>query len=219
MSRGKAVIIGNETYPNRAAAVKAVSAILQGASAEKRLDGATGAVITALFQSHPSAPEKAPAGVVAHLVRRIEYRPGIWQRCFFAVRPDGSEVDWSYRVALGVAPAGPTLEEAAREAVSEQVAAYKAMRFGSRDCMPCDLTGKDVAFPNAHVDHAPPWPFVEILRAFVLEGGAPRLLPVEPWGTAFADPADRARFLAFHDACATLRILDGKVNIGRGARA
>lgn len=218
MKRGAPLAIGPVTYPNRTAAVKAVGAILQSRPLNRRLDGEDAEVAMALFDMHPGAPEKAPRGAVGHTIRRIVFREGIPQRCFFAILPDGTEVDWSYRVALGVVPCGPSLTDAARAALADHVAAFKTDAFSRQEPHSCAASGRLITFDEAHVDHAPPWPFVAILRAFVAEFGAPAVVAVEPWGSDFADPADKARFLAFHHARAVLRILDGKVNIGRGAR-
>jgi hypothetical protein len=219
MSKRGVYAIGEHKFPNRTAAAKTVSRILQSATLNTELGLFDAPLVSALFGMHPNALEKAPDGAVAHLVRMIEFRPGIVQRCFFAVRPGGSQVDWSYRVAMGLAPSGPTLQEAAREAIYPDIAAYKASRYGTADAIPCDLTGAMIPFAEAHVDHAPPWPFVEIMRAYVRERGAPALRGREPWGCDFVDPAERDAFIAFHHERAVLRILDGKVNIGRGARA
>lgn len=219
MTKRQPFAIGDHQFPNRTAAVKAVSAILQGAPLNSPMGLFDAPLVQAVFAMHPSAPEKAPNGVLEHVVRAIEFRPGIIQRCFYAILPDGNAVDWSYRVALGVVPSGPSFQEAAREAVWPYVAAYKASRYGTADAIPCDLSGEMVPFAEAHVDHAPPWPFVEILRAFVREHGAPGLRSREPWGCDFATDDLRDAFLAFHHERASLRILNGKLNISRGARA
>lgn len=219
MTKRQPFAIGEQQFPNRTAAVKAVSAILQGAPLNKPMGLFDAALVNDTFAMHPSAPEKAPNGAVSHVVRMIEFRPGIVQRCFYALLPGGGSVDWSYRVALGVTPSGPSFQEAAREAVWPYVAAYKASRYGTADAIPCDLTGEPVPFVEGHVDHAPPWPFVEILRAFIRERGAPDVRSREPWGCDFVSEAARDAFLTFHHERASLRILSARMNISRGARA
>ena len=216
--RGHLMKLGGETL-NKTAAGKRLSVVLQSAPIGRALQGANAALVGDAFTMHPDAPQKAPHGAAGHLVRQIEYRGGIFQRCFFVVWPDSTEVDWSYRVAIGLAPSGPTFQEAAREAIAPYVQAYKATRYGSADSIGCDLSGDPVKHADAHVDHAPPWPFVEILRAYIRDHGVPAIVGREPWGCDFADAEARDRFLRFHHDRAVLRILDAKLNISRGARS
>lgn len=217
MGKRDPFFIGKQSFNSRAEAGRVVSRLLQSATVDEPLSGADLTLAHECFLMHPAALEKAPDGATGHRVKSIVYRPGIVQRCFFAITGAG-EIDWSYRVALGFVPCGPTVQEAARDLISADMAAFKASRFGSADSVPCAATGDQVSFADAHVDHAGQWSFAAILREFIRERGVPEVVAVEPWGSVFTSEDDARSFKDFHDARASLRIIHKKINMSLGAR-
>ena len=156
-------------------------------------------------------------GVADIVVRKIEYRPGIIQKCFWIIHPDGGATDFSYRNCFGMQARDGGVAEAARTAVWPGIVAYKRQRFGNSDAIPCDETGALVSFADADVDHDAPWPFSRILREFFTGRPKPQLRD-EQVRMVFACPDLAAEFIAFHDERARLRIVERKVNISMGAR-
>lgn len=209
--------IGNQTFPTKKAAAARVAAILRDTRCGVALDGDDLDLVLGTLAIHPGAPEKTAKGVNGVTVRTFEYRPGIVQRCFYIQHLDGTETDFSYRVAMGLAPSGPVVSEAARAAVWPTIVAYKRQRYGTADTIPCDLTGQSVAFADAHVDHAGEWPFSRIVREFVATHGAPALRD-EQVRVVFDRPEDTTAFNEFHDAHAVLQIVEKRANIAKGAR-
>lgn len=169
---------GEFTFPTKRAAIEAVRQILQGAPLARRFAGREADLIRAVFDMHPARDEKLAGFAldsVAFTVREVEL-PYATQRCFYVERPDGAAIDFSFRVALGLAPQTPQVAEAARAAVAETIVAYKLERFAGRDVMPYDATGVPVAFADAHVDHA--GPFAAIVRAPLSPSMAYRAWPI-----------------------------------------
>lgn len=210
--------VGRRIFPRKSDAVDAVKAVLNGATLNRPLAGDDRELVQALLLMHPRADLKAAAGVAGIVVRQITYRPGIIQRCFHVIHPDGSETDFSYRQCFGMAPRDGGIAEAARYVVWPDIIAYKSARFGSAETIPCDVTGSLVLFAEADVDHAPPWPFSRILREFLAIEGRPDLRD-EGVRMVFADEGVGERFKRFHDERAVLRVVYRPVNMSMGARA
>lgn len=211
--------LGEVTYPRKKDAVAEVRRILYAALINAPIFGQDFDTVYAVLQRHPSFIEKTLKGVDALTVREVEFRPGIIQRCFFIVHPDGSATDFSFLVALGMAPSGPTLAAAARHAVYPGMHAFKMRHFGTADTAPCSISGEPVSFKDAHVDHAPPWQFSKIVEAFAKEHGVPEVVDQDGVRIVFADEQDAQRFVSFHDERAALRVVSAKINMSMGSRA
>lgn len=211
--------LGNTTYPRKKDAVAEVRRILHAALINAPLAGDDLAIIRAVLEMHPSFPEKTAKGIGALTVRQVEFRPGIIQRCFFILHTDGTATDFSFLVALGMAPSGPTLAAAARHAVYPGMHSFKMQHFGTADTAPCAISGEPIPFKDAHVDHAPPWQFAKIVQAFAQEHGVPEVVDQDGVRIVFANDQDAERFVAFHDERASLRVVSAKINMSMGSRA
>jgi hypothetical protein len=88
---------------------------------------------------------------------------------------------------------------------------YRRQRF-AEGSIRCDVSGKELREDEAHIDHAPPWTFDAIVRAYQEEFGDPAL---RHDGTCdlFQDSTDAERFKTFHDQRAKLRLVHKHVNI------
>lgn len=172
-----------------------------------------------LLLRHPRAEEKIGVGV-----RAIRIEPdGIWGGVMFvAERLDGSVTDFSYRKCLRAPTRYGEVSAACRQAVAEDVIAFKREYFARHadeaGQVTCPLTGKLLGWLEAHVDHAPPWPFRRIVESFfgslplsldevrIVEGGlgeSPRRL---------ADTEVSALFRDFHSRVAVLRVIAATEN-------
>lgn len=212
-------VLGLQEFPRKKDAVSEVRRILYESAIGRPVGGYEAALLSAVLERHPAAAEKSAKGVRGFTVRKIEFRPGIVQRCFFIRHPDGSETDFSFMVALGLAPCGPTVAAAGRHAIAPAVHEFKQKQFNGADYAECAVTAERVGFREAHVDHAPPWQFSRIVTDFVHHHGIPPLHDEEGLRTVFSDQADSERFVAFHDARAVLRVVSAKANMSMGDRA
>ena len=207
--------LGSRSFTSKRAAAKAASDVLNGTRLDEPLIGEPRTFIEAVLMQHPGVTEKTANGVSGIVVRRVEVRPGLMSRCFHVIHPDGTETDFSFNTALGLAQCGPTLEKAARRAIAGTVKEVKWRYFAGRDEAPCELTGVMLTPGSAHVDHAPPWPFRKILTEFVIAHGGIPALRNYAYGTVFAHDNDRTEFLAFHDQRAVLRVISASANLSR----
>lgn len=166
--------------------------------------------LLALLELHPEAKLKIGCGVVG-FDRGLDPRG---TKHFVLIRSDGSRSDFSFNACITAPTYESELRAACRTAIAERVAGFKSARFGSMPAIQCDVTGEAVTWDTCQVDHAPPWTFEAIVDAFQ-RGRAFRIEPTRDLDTVtrFAQPSDAAAFLAFHDACAVLRIVTRAANL------
>jgi len=139
----------------------------------------------AIFDRHPHREEKTGCGLRHIDLRLTEYG----NRGFYAVRTDGTDIDFSWQVALDFAPSGPTLAAAAREAIRSQI--------------------ETVAIRNAslHVHHEGK-PFRQLLNEWLAErgGDTPELIH-GALHDYFKDPEDALSWTTYHLQHAVLRLV------------
>lgn len=203
--------LGNYEFPSKAAAQRKVKEILYSYPLRTPLNEDDHDLIVALLLQHYNAVEKIGCGVANFVVHEFkEY--GRRQRGFLIIRKGGSEIDFGIQKAFGVKQSHH-LEDAARRAVAETTSSYKQMRFKQNDTILDDMTNLPLHFKDAHVDHASPNTFRQILLDYVTEYGE---LHVYDCGLYREfSPADAAKFRTFHDRRATLRIIRNGDNTSR----
>jgi hypothetical protein len=87
---------------------------------------------------------------------------------------------------------------------------HKLGSFAARDLAPCEATGRWIAFSDAPVDHADPWPFVRIVGGFRKLWPAPAIADLDGVRRVFGRARD-----AQVDVLARLRVVHRKVNLGK----
>lgn len=163
-----------------------------------------------LLQMHPNAVSKIGCGVKSFFVMKDDWGG----KCFGAERIDGSKTDFSYRYCAGAAPTPwMVFVQAARAAVSQQIIEVKMAAFAVEKTIKCPLSGTDMTFETAHVDHEPPRTFEKLLRDFVeVVGLDPNDPPIAPckdglFGRVFSIEDVRLAWEAFHKEKAVLRVI------------
>jgi hypothetical protein len=119
---------------------------------------------------------------------------------------------------------GEIARVAMRNAVADQVMAYKRSRFGGRfnaDVnISCDATGEPVSWDTCHVDHHG-LPFRDIVLSFLHGNGLTisdiQLEHLRTGGHVLADPTQAAAWAAWHQRNAKLRIVKRERNMSDGA--
>jgi hypothetical protein len=87
------------------------------------------------------------------------------------------------------------------------------------------VTRSSISWPQAHVDHAPPWEFAKLADAFLgyceREGidlsTERRETPNTARVSVLSDPATAEMWREFHSALATLRVVSAAENLRMGA--
>lgn len=178
----KPTMLGGNIYPGRAELKAAVQEYVRTAPMGTPLRDS---FPYAIFDRHPHRQEKTGPGLRHIEIRFTEYG----NRGFYAVRTDGTAIDFSWQVALDFTKSGATLERAAREAIRGQIEAVA-------------LPG-----PEWHAHHDGK-SFRQILNEWMetLGGRVPDLIHGD-LHDYFRDPADAESWRAFHLRNAVLKVM------------
>ena len=209
MTRAAPIVVAGESFATHAALKKRVQLILGGPPGN--LDGYHYHFVRDLLDRHPQAVSKIGPGV--HAIRiavNLPYRT----KGFWVEREDGTVTDFSYLECLKPESQATKFRKACRTAVVEQV-----RQAGANIPPRCPITDEPLGPGNAHVDHAPPWTFEALVRAYVNLRG----IDVEAVDLnadvdgdviqRFADQAIADDFAAFHAEYATLRVVSIRANL------
>lgn len=181
------------------------------------LVGGEFAEVEALLMNHPRAIDKIGSGVDAIVVDIEQHHNS---KCFFVVRADGTFDDFSYRHCIdGERKPFAVFCDAARKAVRSMVSEFKRDSFGGNSCggkVFCAVTGKELLWDNAVVDHQPPLAFSVIVNQYIDENSI-NLTSVKyvhdvSGGVEFDDAQLSACFTSYHQRIAVLRVIDRAEN-------
>lgn len=207
--------IANVGFETKAAAIERIRSILYRSHLCQPLLDEAHHFIYALLSCHPNAEEKIGVGV-----KHFEVRPSRWQgRCFWVVRRDGSETDFSFMECLKPASPKRNVLDALRTAIKDQVFAFKDEAFLKKDTVRCAVTGEPVSRHACHVDHEPPKTFEALAEEFLGSEGLDYLaLAVGGYGDGeqekrLLDPQLASRWAEFHRQHARLRITTKRANL------
>lgn len=208
--------VHGHTFPTKQAVIEECRAILYRYKHRECLSDEDAGFVFDLLLQHPHADVKIGDGVTAFHVREFYDPPS---RCFWIVRADGSETDFSFLKCLRQVTPLQRFKQSARRAVAEDIIAFKKTAFSGSSVIHCALTGAAISGDDAHVDHSEPT-FDEIVRRFICaEQIDPQevafLYPDGMEGTSFADPLLETRFRQFHREHAHLRMVTAQANLRR----
>ena len=174
-----------------------------------------------VLKRHESADFKAGCGVVAMYVKTVPlYRNN---RCFWLVRKDGSETDFSFEMCLRNKPESRLIKfkRACRSAISEEMYMFKNVFFSNKTkfCAECPFTGEVITPSQSHVDHAPPWTFEKIVSAFIrnysinVDTVKIRGIREDKMLRNEIDDDLKQQFIDYHNERAKLRVISKKANL------
>ena len=207
-------LLGGHTYRSKDAIKREAQRLLHAALGPIT-DRREHAFLADLVEMHPDCDQKIGGGI-ERFERRAHRFGAIYGRGFYIIRTDGSSVDFSLHICVRGYTERSRNVEACREAVWQDVAAYKAERFGhdARNLAVCEASGLALSWDDAHVDHVGEMPFREIFREWLEREGYHELTE-RNMRRQFYDPEVRARFREFHSERAKLKLVHRDINLGR----
>jgi len=184
-----------------------------------------------LLRSHPSAESKIGTGVEAFEIRQ---NPRFTKsRCFYLIRIDASEEDFSYTKCLYPPTSLAVFKSICRKLVGIRLFWLKSAYFrknASEDGrIQCPITGEWVTEDQAHVDHIPPDTFEKLVTDFITQNNI-NVEEVEireaegetEVGKTFASTSLADEWVKYHNENAKLRVVSAYANlsiIGRQSSA
>lgn len=134
----------------------------------------------ALLKLHPNFAEKEGTGLTWI---RVETEPIYKTRCFYAVRRDGTKVDFSYRQGLFPSTSRADVLSAMRWEVNQDVRRWKIDAIRELVGTPCPVTGLPLTMEESDADHVPPDTFIALAEAWAKSHGR----TLESVGVAHSD--------------------------------
>lgn len=203
------ITIGEETFPSKKALSERVRAIVRRGALASEDD----ILMRELLPRHTEAAQKIGCGV-----KRIWVAPDQYGgRCFYLERTDGSQTDFSWVHCVNGQPTKDWVLAALREEIAEQIEACKARAFAEANVLICQISGDEIVWQDAHVDHAPPNTFIVLAREFLANEHGELAVGGTGDGEQRAYLIDRSaaeRWKSFHLERAKLRIVSAKANLG-----
>jgi len=227
MAKRNPIQVHDLTFNNQNEAMSWFKELLSRSSNRTRIGSPDHERLLCLLRRHPEAERKIGVGV-KYFYAGPAGDGGYGSRCFFLVRHDESNTDFSYRTCVMIK--GKTLwdefRNAARFLMEERLLDWKRTWFLSQgtEIIPCPETGEPMTFLTSHADHKPPWTFDRICQAFLNERG---FVPSYSWISPPSDNQFRSRitddsikddFIRFHDERADLQVISAAQNSLHGNR-
>lgn len=212
------IIIGRLTFKSKAAAIRHFQEIIKVVSDFEPLQDQNRLDVESLLYIHENAEEKIGSGIAELFVGpEQEFN----SRCFWVFRTDSTFDHFSFRKAVE-RTTSPRMRfmKAGRATVEADIQAYKAEQFSKQASVDNTITfsGTDQKYGcrDVHVDHVEP-SFRAIADAFLAQENLdPATVEYDTTGiigTRFHDQAMAARFRAFHNERASLKLTPAYDNL------
>ena len=163
-----------------------------------------------LLVRHPKADEKIGCGIDG-----IRVVPEWGNRRFDILRLDDSSIDFSPKKCLTPETQLTKFKRACRNAIQEQVRAFKNQFFAQGEKFECPINREVITYDNAHVDHEYPNTFDQIVHNFIKEKNIDvDSVAIEgEIAKKFKDKKLEEEFAEYHKANAKLRVISKSANL------
>lgn len=207
------LIIGNEVFTTKKAAIDRCRQILYGYEIDEPICGQDESFLLHLLLRHPDAPEKSSGGIDMLVVQENVHH-GKRTRGFWILRGDGTRMDFSFYECLSPTPHERRVRSAMRFEVDPQIEELKHHVFDGRGKIHCPVTGSHFDVWRACVHHQPPETFAVLCDGFrrcmrmrwddiEIESGATKAL----FGDRIVDRHIANMWQSFHRTYATLVVV------------
>jgi hypothetical protein len=205
MGKASPIVVGDHSFPTKAAAKVFFGAMLGRYKAGDRVSDADAKWLHGLIALHPDADDKIRGGIAYFSVKRNQFNNGFWLH-----RLDGSPSDWSYLDCISHAGPEQQALDGFRNAVGDTIVAYLSSHGHAKIGSQCPLSGILITAENMQIAHV--LPFRDIVRAFLvgegLELSQVTVMPSTDRQTMvrLADNALRERWHNYHKSNAVVMV-------------
>lgn len=208
------ITVAGVEFPSKQACADHARHIYKESALSERLPVEADVFLRDLIRRHPEAESKIGVGIDHFTVEPNEYGA----RTFWLHRTDGTSTDFSFLQCIAPTTHKGDVIAAMRQAITDQILAFKSTSFSGRTEVPCAETGAPVQWNECHVDHYPAR-FSEIASGFLvgLDADSIQLADTRDGkiGVELADPQFRQSWCAHHAKHARYRIVTPAVNLAR----
>lgn len=218
----KGYILNGQFFKTKDDVCQKIRDILHSYSMGSRVSEDDAKFLLDLLCNHPSADSKIGTGVEAFEIRQ---NPRFTKsRCFYLIRIDGSEEDFSYTKCLYPPTSLAIFKNICRKLVGIQLFWLKSACFrknANEDRrIQCPITGEWVTEDQAHVDHIPPDTFEKLVTDFIAQNNI-NVEEVEireaegdaEIGKTFTDASLAEEWIKYHNENAKLRVVSSYANL------
>jgi hypothetical protein len=207
----KPLTVGAHSFAKQADCAEHCKQMLAGYVIGDIVEGDDAAFLRALIERHPEADEKIGVGIHYFFIGPND--AGSYHG-FRICRVDGTVIDFSYRACVtGRSPAASTsARRAMRHAIVQQI-----LDFRSTHPPVCAVTGRALTPDVMHIDHQEPNTFAVLVERFL----ALNCLTIDDVksescgeGCMLSDRDFAARWAAYHQRHAKLRVVHKNINMG-----
>ena len=169
MAASKPVRVGNEIFPTKKALTEKIRSVLYATPIGESVAPEHWEFICNLFWLHPDADQKALGEDFPEFV--VERNEFYGNQGFYVVRNDGTKDDFSIKVCMDGRPSARSeFLAACRDAVVPDIRIARDRLIKVHGAV-CAVSGELLTRETMHVDHAPPWQFEHIVKAYLEESG------------------------------------------------
>jgi hypothetical protein len=220
MGKRQSRTIAGENFSTKRALEERIRQILYHYRDNQYLSPNDYAFMLEVLEYHPKYELKIGVGAKAMYVKQNPTYKNT--RCFWIVRQDGSETDFSFQECLKETPQRKRFLNACRAAVEADKQAFKRKFFDhlGDETYYCPYTNEPLNFIGSHVDHRAPHTFEKIVEGFISEN-AIDVSRVKINGSeednafqdTFADKDLERLWVDYHRRHADLQIVSPKANL------
>ena len=220
MAKRQSYVVMGETFQTKSTLEERIRNILHCYRDGQSLSQADFSFMLEVLRWHPDYELKKGVGIKSIITKTNPFYRNT--RCFWIIRQDGSDTDFSYLECLKGTPHEHKFINACRVAVEPYTQKFKREFFENLNGEQaiCPLTGEPLFFIGSHVDHQAPRTFQQLVKEFVSHYNID-ISQVEintsavdnTFQDTFADEKTEKLWVDYHNTHAELRIISRNANL------
>ncbi len=220
MSKRQNFVIAGKTFPTKIELQEFIKGILYQYQDGQHLSDSDFEFMLEVLKHHPDFKIKNGVGIKAIFVKQNPVYKST--RCFWILRQDDSETDFSYLECLKATSHEKKFINACRSAIEPYTQEFKRNFFDGLkgEIYHCPYTNEPLSFLGSHVDHKKPKTFQQIvnnfLKEYAIDVNQVKIKGSEidnEYQDTFEDEEIKRLWVAYHNLHAELRIISAKANL------
>ena len=217
--KSKGFLIRGEFFPTKKALENRIRAIRDKYKDDNQLTPDNFDFLLDVLEGHPQYDIKRGPGIVSIYVKTNPTYTN--NRCFWLIRTDGTETDFSFKECLTPTPHDKKFFRALRAAIEPFTWEFKKNFFDSLTSPAyCPYTRERLEFVGSHVDHKVPLTFERLVDDFVQANGididqisVAGDVEDNTYQNTLVDQELKERWISYHNQRAVLQVVSRRANL------